>query len=274
LVTDRLVYTNTQGKSIEFSADSVYYTNIRTDVKGLVSAKTTIYKEQVVGVDGAIKTGHHIESRSIEITGRIKVDLYGDVDEYARDLSAVFNPAYAGTLRFESAKTYEIDVEIEEGPDDPGNPGARYPDFKIGLLAMNPNWRLSYEKEIAIADTGTDIAYDGSKECGMEIEITANADTIDMESITITNGDEVVTITFRTGGGVYLMTDDVMKLITTPGQINILLNDEVALERIDFENTLFPFLLKPGVNVVTWAANGDEADFDVVVRYTPLYLGV
>ena len=274
MVTDRLIYTNTAGKSVEFSADSVFHTNIRTDVKGLVSARSTVYKEQVVGVDGAIKTGHHIDSRPIEIKGFIDFERYGDVDEYARELSAVFNPAFAGTLRFESEKTYEIDVEIEEGPDDPGNPGARYPDFKIGLIALNPNWRLSYEKEIAVADTGTDIAYGGSKECGIEIEITANADTIDMESITITHGTDVITITFRTGGGVYLMTNDIMKLITIPGQINILLNNEVALERIDFENSAFPFLLKPGVNTITWAANGDEADFDVVIRYTPLYLGV
>jgi hypothetical protein len=69
MVTDRLIYTNSAGKSIEFSADSVFHTNIRTDVSGLIGVKTTVHKTNVVGVDGEIETGFQVQARYIEIKG-------------------------------------------------------------------------------------------------------------------------------------------------------------------------------------------------------------
>jgi hypothetical protein len=269
--TDRLIYTNSAGQSIEFSVDSVYHTNVRTDTKGLVSVKNSIYKQEVVGVDGSIKTGNHIESRPIEIKGFIDHENYGDNGQLARDLSGVFNPTYSGVLRLESDQVYEIDVDVEEGPDDPDRPGARYPDYKIGLIALNPNWRALYDSTVSIADSGTSVYYGGSKECGMSIEIIANADNVDAESITISNSAGVKTVTFRTGGGIDLMDGDVVLLSTTPSRVNITLNDETALERIDFNNSVFPFVLMPGKNEISWAAYGDEADFSVSCSFTPLY---
>ena len=106
----------------------------------------------------------------------------------------------------------------------------------------------------------------------MEITITAGADDIDMDSLTITNGSTVETITFRTGGGILLDTGDVLVVKTTPPSPIITLNDVSALERINFANTVFPKLY-PGTNVISWAAHGDEADFTVSIKYTPLYLG-
>ncbi|MFA5378763.1 MAG: phage tail domain-containing protein [Dehalococcoidia bacterium] len=274
MVTDRLIYTNSAGKSIEFSVDSVFHTNIRTDVSGLIGVKTTIRKSQVVGVDGEIETGHHVESRDIDITGFIDNDYYRDNDASMRELAAVFSPFYTGILRIEGEQVYEIDVRPEEAPDPGRKAGARFPAFSISLIALNPNWRLSYEKTATIADSGTEVYYDGTKPCGIQIEITANADTVDMESFTIQHGEDTRTITFRTGGGVYLDTDDEMVLDTAPGQVNVTLNDTVALERLDMANSAFPLELYPGVNTVSWSAYGDEADFEVVIRYTPLYLGV
>ena len=120
--------------------------------------------------------------------------------------------------------------------------------------------------------TGTDIYYNGTKACGMEITITASADAIDMESLTITNGDSVETITFR-NSGTALSDGDVLIINTTPGAVSVMLNSVSALERIDFANTEFPKLYA-GSNTIEWAADGDEASFDVSVEYVPLYLSM
>jgi hypothetical protein len=175
-----------------------------------------------------------------------------------RELAAVFSPYYTGTLRLESEQVYEIDVRPEEAPDPGNEAGARYPKYKIGLIALNPNWRLSYEKTASIADTGTSLYYDGTKPCGIQIEITAKKDDIDMDSFTVQQGGETKTLSFRTGGGLYLQTDDVISLNTTPGQVNITLNDDTALERFDTANCYFPFELYPGVNVLSWTVKAIE----------------
>lgn len=260
MVTDRLIYTNSAGKSVEFSVDSVFHTSVRTDVSGLVGVKTRIYKTPVIGVDGEVKTGYHIGTRDIEIKGFIDNEYYRDNDASMRELAAILSPFYSGTLRLESDRTYEIDVDVEEAPDPGSQAGARFPKFAISLIALNPNWRLSYEKAATIADTGTEIYYDGTKPCGIQIEITAKKDNIDMDSFTVQQGSTTKTITFRTGGGLYLQTDDVMALDTTPGQVNITLNGDTALERFDAANCYFPFELYPGVNVLSWTVKAIAYD--------------
>jgi len=227
----------------------------------------------VVDVDGEIETGFHVESRDIDIIGDIKSRNHAEQDENIRELQSVFSPFYTGVLRYETDRIREIDVRVLTAPDPKAKAGNRWLPFSITLEALNPNWRETAELEESIDDTGTEIYYYGSKACGVELEITATGDDVDIESITITNGTNVETVTFRTAGDVTLDTDDVIVLNTEPGNVSILLNDANAYERIDFNDTVFPKLY-PGTNTVTWSAYGDEDDFTVTLRYTPLYLGV
>ena len=269
---DKLIYTNSAGKSVEFSLDSQFHSNIRKDVSGLFDVRATINRSQIVDVDGDIETGYHVEAREINIKGVIKSYQEDEQDALINELQGVLSPHMTGTLRYEGSSVREIAVHADIAPDVQEYEGQRWPTFYITLQALDPNWRGLYEKESSIEATGTDIYYPGTKACGIEIEITANADDIDFESLTISNGDSVQTITFRTGGGVTLDTDDVLAVNTTPGNVSILLNGTVALERIDFNNTVFPLLFN-GTNTITWSAYGDESDFTVTIRYTPLYLG-
>ena len=273
MVFDKLIYTNSAGKSIEFSLDSIFQTNIRKDVSGLFDVHASINRSQIVDVDGDIETGYHVEAREISIQGVIKSYQMNEQRARINEMQSVLSPHMTGTLRFESATVREIAVHADIAPDVKEYEGQRWPTFYVTLQALNPNWSELYQKETGIDDTGTDIYYPGSKPCGIEIQITANADDIDFESLTITNGDIVQTITFRTAGSVYLDTDDVLVVNTTPGSVAITLNGSTALERIDFNNTVFP-LLYNGKNTITWSAYGDESDFDVSISYTPLYLGL
>ncbi|MCE5342315.1 MAG: phage tail family protein [Eubacteriales bacterium] len=269
---DRLVYTNSRGDSVELSTGSRFRVNILNDVTGMSDVNATYYRDKVVGGDGTIVTGYVLDERAIVINGKIIDTGRGDREDLMRELQAVFSPFYAGVLRHEGSKIREINVYPEAAPKFTKREKARWTEFSLTLLAPNPNWRASAEKEKTIATGGTTIYYDGSRACGLEIEITAGADAIDMDSFTNTNGSTVQTITFRAGGGVTLMTGDVLLLAISQTGVTITLNAVNALERIDFTDTVFP-LLYPGNNVLAWDAHGDEADFTVKVRYTPLYLG-
>lgn len=369
---DRLIYTNSAGREIEMSTASQFFVNISKDVSGMSDVKTTIYTSTVVDADGEIETGFHVEDRSIVISGRIKDTSADNREELIREMQEVFSPFYAGILRHEGSEIREIDVRPETAPKITSSAGKRWAEFSLTLLAANPSWRASAEKEKTILTGGTTIYYEGSRACGMEIEITVAATvgtpevaqfvpsaacsssgdcivtlngtgfnvaldsgvqtsaelvatairaasyagwttggtgttvtftsttvgnktdatysagstgatgtmtttvqgdvTADMDSFTLTNGSTVETITFRTGGGVYLASGDVLLLNISQTGITITLNDVNALERVDFTNTVFPQLY-PGNNSISWNAHGDEADFTVKVRYTPLYLG-
>lgn len=256
LMYEKLTYTNSAGKSVEFSTSSLYHVNIRKDVSGLFGVKTSIYNEQVVNVDGATETGYHVEMRDIDINGTIKSRSHTEQDNLVHDLISVLSPFYTGVLRHEASVVREIDVRVEVSPDPKSKTGQRWPTFNVALIALNPNWRELNEKTSAIAASGTDIAYMATKPCGVEITITAKEDEIDIGSLSITNGDDVATVTFRNAGGVNLMTDDVLVLDTTPESTSVLLNTVIALERIDFDNTdLEHLLLYPGINTITWDVN-------------------
>lgn len=272
MVFDKLIYTNSVGKSVEFSLDSLFMTNIRKDVTGLFDVRATLNRSQIVDVDGDIETGYHVEAREIAIQGIIKSFQADEQEALIDELQSVLSPHMTGTLRYEGSTVREIDVHADLAPEIKEVEGQRWPTFYITLQALNPNWRGLYQKAESIPAAGADVYYPGSKACGVAIEITAGADDVDFESLTITNGDTVQTVTFRKPGGVNLNSGDVMLVNTTPGYVQITLNDADALSRIDLDNTVFPLLFQ-GTNTITWSAYGDESDFTVSIRYTPLYLG-
>jgi len=255
---EKLIYTNSAGKSVEFSTASNYHVNIRKDVSGLSGLDIVIFSSEIVGMDGDIETGLKVQPRYIDIVGKIKTRSHTEQDQLSEELSAALSPFYTGVLRYEGEHTREIDVRVKTVPDPRSKVGDRMPNFNIEMKAEYPYWRLPYEKTATIADTGTSLYYDGTKPCGIQIEITAKKDDIDMDSFTVQQGGETKALSFRTGGGLYLQTDDVISLNTTPGQVNITLNDDTALERFDTANCYFPFELYPGVNVLSWTVKAIE----------------
>lgn len=253
-------------------AQGKYAVNIDNGVTGLDNVKTTIYRDTVVDRDGSIKTGLHIEERDIKITGFIDADNATERDLLIAELQEVFSPFYSGVIRFEGNYAKEIDVEPEEAPEIIYQTEGRPTEFSLSLVALNPTWRAASAKTKTIPAGGTNVYYEGTRACGMEITITAGADNVDMENFSVSSGGPVETVSFRTGGGVYLSTGDVLKLAIGLDSVEITKNGINALERIDFTNTVFPKLY-PGNNAISWNAHGDEADFAVSIRYTPLYLG-
>ncbi len=274
MVFDRLIYENSARDVIEFTIGGKYHCNLRQDVKGLRSVRTTVYRSPIVNVDGDKETGFHVETRDIDIKGTINARSNDEQDALIQALVEAFSPFQTGTLRFEGAgKVREIDVRPVDSLDPDDYKGKRNPEFSISLLAPDPNWRATAAEEATVSAAGTSLYYDGSKACGLEITITAGADDIDMESLSVLNGDTVETVNFRTAGGVKLSAGAVLKLTTTPRNPSVLLNGVSALERVDLGDTLFP-LLYHGNNTLSWSAYGDEAHFTVSVKYTPQYIGL
>lgn len=265
---ERVVYTNSLGGSVELSAGSLFHCNVRK-IKGLTSVKNTVYRTQAMNTDGNVRTGNHIESRSISIMGNIKATPREGLDDYIAQLIEVFSPHATGTLRYEGITTREIAVEVE-GIDDI-DATKRWPSFTVDLIALDPNWTETAHKTADIAYDGTDVFYEGTKSCGVVVTITANADTVDMESFTITSKGVAETVSFLTAGGVSLDTGDVLVLDT--GAKTLTLNGVNAFTRLDLANTSENFArLYRGINTITWLANDDEADFDVSISYLPTYL--
>ena len=69
---EKLILTNENGASIEFSVKSVFHTNISKDVSGLSDVENEIFSTSGINQAGGTYLGYHIASRDIEIVGYIK----------------------------------------------------------------------------------------------------------------------------------------------------------------------------------------------------------
>lgn len=98
--TERLIYTNERGESIEFSAYSPYFVNVSNDVKGLSDIQNTLYRSSSMGQHGETLTGQKIDAREIDIKGSISKLHKDQVLELRRTALKILNPELSGTLTY------------------------------------------------------------------------------------------------------------------------------------------------------------------------------
>lgn len=268
---EQIIYTNSDGVSVNFSTASKYRVHIPTQVRGLGMPSTTRYRESVVDTDGSVETGYHVEDRPITITGKIFENNKLGWPTLRINLQSALTPHRNGTLKYKNGTdTYLIDVRIEDCVIDVGQNGD-YPTFSISLTAPFPHWRAETETTVTLTPSTT-VVYAGNVACGAVFTFTAS-DTVALASLAITNAGVTNTVVFRSA--LSLVANDVLEVSTVPGSISVKINDVMAFEYIDFvASAIEKTLLNPGSNVIVWAAGGNEANLSTDMRYTSLYLGV
>ena len=138
--TQRLIYTNENGESVEFSPFSIFATNVATDVVGLGDVKAQINTVNTIGQDGSTWVSTVIQNRDITIKGLIKTRDYGLQGGYRRRLNHVLNPKFKGTLTyiFGDVSRY-IGCYVEKAPTY-GSDDRYYKKFTIDFVCPDPYW--------------------------------------------------------------------------------------------------------------------------------------
>lgn len=160
--TERLIYTNERGESIEFSAYSPYFVNVSNDVTGLSDIQNTLYKSSSMGQHGETLTGQKIDAREIDIKGSINKQQKDRVLELRRAALKVLNPELSGALTYIYKDFVRvIDCKVDNTP--VFSRKKVFNDFTIQFSCPSPFWREEQDEKADIA------SWIGSFEFDLEI---------------------------------------------------------------------------------------------------------
>ena len=140
---ETLTYVNERGDSIVFSTASQYHVNIK-DVSGLSDIRNQIYSINSMGQDGDTYLGNRIESRDIELVGRIVERDKERAQRLRRQLNNILNPQFTAKLIYDFGNFRRvIDCTINNAPVFTRPPILE--EFTIQLSCLNPFWREEAE---------------------------------------------------------------------------------------------------------------------------------
>ena len=149
-VVDKLILTNENGSSVEFSVSSVFHTNISKDVSGLSDVDNEIYSTSGINQAGGTYLGYHIASRDIEIVGHINELDKAIVREYRHQINHVLNPAYSCVLTYQHEE-YKRQIKCKVNSAPHFDMDGILQRFTINLLCLNPYWMDETETHTQIA---------------------------------------------------------------------------------------------------------------------------
>ncbi len=288
---EKLIYTNQNGESIEFSHDSLYHTD---DVSGLCDMRNTIYSVNSMGQDGNTYVGNRIESREIEIVGSIRSRKKDDMLTLRRRLSKVLNPQLSATLTYRYGDFIRmIDCKANNAPVY-AKPGV-FAGFTVNLLCLDPFWREKAETKAAVAswlgnlefeteipmDTGIELGYRepsrivnvynaGDVGTGIRVEFRATGTISNPEILNVDTGEYICF------NNLTLLAGDLLTVSTYYGKKRCTLkhNGAVtdALRYLDVDSTFLQ--LVPGDNLFRYSAAAGENNLEVSVYHNNKYLGV
>ena len=297
---EKLFLRNEAGDSAEFSVRSHFHVNISKDAEGLSDVENEIYSAAGIDQAGGTFTGYHIEARDIELTGHINSLDKDRVRDLRHSLIHVLNPAQQLTLIYQHGEYMrKIKCRAESAPKFSAD--GIFQRFTLGLLCLDPFWTdtgetvdeaatwqgaMEFDSAGGLELTNSDsdprwelgmresslianIINKGDARTGMEITFTAgaavknpgirNADTGEFIQINTTMAaGEILTV--NTGYGVKSV-----KLTKESGT-------EDAWRLLNVDSTFLQ--LEPGSNPLRYYAETGEANLDVVIRHSNLYLGV
>lgn len=129
--TEKLIYENERGQSIEFSVWSPFFLD---NVDGISGLKSSIYTNKGMGQDGSTFLTSSLEHRNIVIQGSILKDK-----ELNREkLLTTINPKLNAKLTWDNGKEKKhVICRVEQAPVINKN---IKPKFQISLIANNPYW--------------------------------------------------------------------------------------------------------------------------------------
>ena len=145
---ERLIYTNANGESVEFSQRSIYHTN---NIAGLSDTRNDVFTVQSIAQDGDTLVGGRIARREIEIFGVIRESDKNRAFELRRWLAHVLNPKLAATLTYRCGNIVRIiDCVPENSPT--FSHKAVFLDYEVILTCPGPFWRDTKESVEQIAE--------------------------------------------------------------------------------------------------------------------------
>ncbi len=290
---EQLIYTNSNGESVEFSTTSIYHCNVSTDVDGLTDIKNTVYTSSAMEQHGDTYIGHHIEPRDIEISGSINTKSKSEALTYRRELARILSPERAGTLLYVADDFRRV---INVKPEDALGVSRKKVlfDFDVNFIACSPFWTMETESKDEIADwvaswefdaeidadDGMIFAYrepslivncynDGDVDTGLRIVFTAIGSVVNPQLMNIGTGEYIqINQTLQSG--------DTVTVNTAYGQKGAtLLRNGVEtnyFRYIDVDSTFMQ--LGSGDNLLRYAADDGLDNLEVTVYHKPEYLGV
>lgn len=292
---EKLIYTNENNESVEFSAGSKFHVNVLRDVEGLADIRNTIYSSSAMGQHGDTYIGEHIEPREIEVTGKVLSDDKDTQILARRELARKLNPDLEGTLQYEYngfiktiwAKAKNTPTITHEGLS---------MEFSVVFLCLDPFWRDVSDSRIEMAqwvgawefpceideNDPDDMIFGyrdqpavvnaeniGDVETGMVITLTASA-PVTGATITNTNTGEYLKLNYALDLG------DVVTINTNYGKKSVELDQSGVKTNIyrylDVNSTFLQ--LKVGDNLMQYSATSGINFLDVSITYSPMYLGV
>lgn len=285
LVTKDLIltYKNELSKSIDFSFFSPYNlisveeeltNNINTTKQNLIHGTTYISStlgERLITISGFLVCNKHTKDLRIE-------------------LIKVFNPTLKGKLIAKNEKSIkEIDVIIEKVPEPKEDNGVI--SFNIDLIANKPFWN-EREKAEYLALLKPMLAFPlaipknkgivfgkrkpvlesivnniGDVESGFKVVFKAKGGSVTNPKIYDIYNNKFIKINYVMEKG------DILEIISYPESKKITLNGtENAFKYLDMDSDFFN--LKIGDNKLGYSAKENTINLDVILWYSPRYLGV
>lgn len=279
----RVIYRNEVGGEIEFSPFSVYYLERFEE-----ETKNEIITNKTNSIHGENFISNSLESRYITINGII--DKNSVTVALTNKLIKTINPTIKGKLIWKNEnETKEIEVIPEQIPDINANGGLiRY---EVSLMACNPFWKNTEKTEylalfmpmltfpliideeegmiFSLKDSvlETEFNNQGDVESGVRVVFKARGGTVQNPKIMNDLTGEFIKLNYSMEKG------DSIEIISYPEKKKVTVNGITnGFRYLDIESNFFNLLV--GKNKLSYIADENTINLDVIVYYTPRFLGV
>ena len=279
----KLTYRNEVGGEIEFSPFSAYFLEQMEE-----ETKNNIITNKTNLIHGENYIANTLESRFISLAGIIEKNKTSQA--LIRNLVRVVNPTLMGTLIYQNENEQkEIEVIPEGIPTAPPNGGLIR--FEVSLKACNPFWKNSENVEnialwtpkfhfpltipknkgivFGVKKSAFEkvIENEGDVESGFRVIFKARSGTVENPKLLNKLTGEFIRINYSMEKG------DSIEVICYPEQKKVTVNSILnGFRFLDIESTFFT--LDVGRNILQYDADINKTNLDVVLYYTPRFLGV
>lgn len=280
---ERLIYRNALGQEIEFSLFSPYI--LRT-----IREAT---KNNLVTTTNSSMDGHLYESSTLDIRDiKVKATIVNTSDDVrrrlTRNLLTIINPKQEGTLIYRTDEDEkEIRVRLDEIPDPVRNKGTT--DIDLDFVALNPYWQNKDKTEYLAFLTPkfhfplvipinkgivfglrrsileTPVQNIGDVPAGFRVVFKAKGYVKNPEIEHKYTGEKLKVL-------VEMQKGDILDIINTTQRKMVFFNGEKAFKYLDRNNADF-FVLEVGQNLIGYGAEVNAVNMDVIMYYSPLFLG-
>ncbi len=275
------IFRNELGQQVEFSLFSPYIFQPISE-----SLASDIVSTKQIGQDGERAESWTLQARRITIQGSIIVREYHE--ELERNLLRILNPKLGAKLIcHRDNSTKEIQVMLEELPSLKRRGGTI--EFTINLIAHDPYWREVEKTEYlalltkrltfpAVIPQATGMIF-GLRKSILETEVENIGDVATGFRVIFKAKGEVENVEVSdklTGKKIKVLATmqkgDIIEVINFPKRKMVLFNGQKAFHLLDVAQSDF-FTLEVGKNLLGYHAEKNAVNLDVVLFYSPLYLG-